>query len=286
MSFGPNPWQQTQWDWRAAGNFICGGAGSGLIVATALAGVQGTPAAVLLIAGLALVGLGLSCVWAELGRPLRALHVFFHPSTSWMTREAIAATALFPVGLAAAAGAQLGVGLAAWPAALLALAFLYCQSRMLQAARGVTAWSEPWSVPLLVSTGLAEGMALLWLAQPWHDSGSAAAAVLFAALLLVRAAVWIGYRRRLDGRAVARAKRALDRAGRVLLIGGTAIPLLLLALAAIAAGAAAAALAAAAGLLAALAGAYAKFTLVTRAGHNRGFALEALPVRGARPLGG
>ena len=25
--FGPNPWQQTSWDWRAAGNFICGGAG-------------------------------------------------------------------------------------------------------------------------------------------------------------------------------------------------------------------------------------------------------------------
>jgi phenylacetyl-CoA:acceptor oxidoreductase subunit 2 len=286
MSYGPNPWQQTQWDWRAAGNFICGGAGSGLVVASALAGVQGTPAAVLLIAGLALVGLGLSCVWAELGRPLRALHVFFHPSTSWMTREAIAATALFPVGLAAAAGAQFGVGLAAWPAALLALAFLYCQSRMLQAARGITAWSEPRSVPLLVSTGLAEGMAMFWLAQPWHRAGSAAAALLFAALLLVRAAVWLGYRRRLDGRAVARATRALDRAGRVLLIGGTAIPLLLLALAAIAAGSAAAALAAAAGLLAALAGAYAKFTLVIRAGHNRGFAIEALPVRGARPLGG
>ncbi len=286
MSFGPNPWQQTQWDWRAAGNFIGGGAGSGLIVATALAGAQGTPAAGLLIVGLALVGLGLGCVWAELGRPLRALNVFFHPKTSWMTREAIAATALFPVGLAAAAGAQFGIGPSAWPAALLALAFLYCQSRMLQAARGITAWSEPRSVPLLVSTGLAEGMALFWLAQPWHRAGSAAAAVLFAALLLVRAAVWLGYRRRLDGRAVARATRALDRAGRVLLIGGTAIPLLLLAPAAIAAGSAAAALAAAAGLLAALAGAYAKFTLVTRAGHNRGFAIEALPVRGARPLGG
>ncbi|MGB3429111.1 MAG: hypothetical protein WBA53_13160, partial [Burkholderiaceae bacterium] len=93
MSFGPKPWQQTSWDWRAAGNFIGGGAGTGLVMFTAVSGVQGTVAAVLLLAGLALVGLGLTCVWAELGRPLRALHVFFNPRTSWMMRESIAATA-------------------------------------------------------------------------------------------------------------------------------------------------------------------------------------------------
>ena len=36
MSHGPAPWRQTNWDWRAAGNFIFGGAGGGLIVFTAL----------------------------------------------------------------------------------------------------------------------------------------------------------------------------------------------------------------------------------------------------------
>lgn len=285
MSFGPNPWQQAQWDWRAAGNFMCGGAGSGLIVFTALAGAQGAMAAALLLAGLALIGLGLACVWAELGRPLRALNVFFHPKTSWMTREAIAATALFPVGLAAAAGAYFGVGAAAWPAAALALAFLYCQSRMLQAARGISAWSEPLSVPLLVGTGLAEGAALFWLAQPLHGQGGLAAAMVFGVLLLLRAAIWFGYRKRLAGRVAPRARNALDRAGRVLLVGGTAAPLALL-LAGAGAGGAAAALVALGGLLAALAGAYSKFTLVTRAGFNRGFALKEVPVRGARPLGG
>jgi len=285
MSFGPNPWQQTQWDWGAAGNFMCGGAGSGLIVFTALAGAQGAMAAALLLAGLALIGLGLACVWAELGRPLRALNVFFHPKTSWMTREAIAATALFPVGLAAAAGAYFGVGAAAWPAAALALAFLYCQSRMLQAARGISAWSEPLSVPLLVGTGLAEGAALFWLAQPLHGQGGVAAAMVFGVLLLLRAAIWFGYRKRLAGRVAPRARNALDRAGRVLLVGGTAAPLALL-LTGAGAGGASAALVALAGLLAALAGAYTKFTLVTRAGFNRGFALKQVPVRGARPLGG
>jgi phenylacetyl-CoA:acceptor oxidoreductase subunit 2 len=285
MSFGPNPWQQTNWDWRAAGNFIGGGAGSGLIVFTAVAGVEGTAAAALLLVGLALVGLGLACVWLELGRPLRALHVFFSPSTSWKTREAIAATALFPVGLAAAAGAHLGVGAAAWPAALLALAFVYCQGRMLQAARGITAWREPLTVALLIGTSLAEGAALFWLLQPWHGQGGTAMALLFGLLLAVRAAIWLGYRQRLAGRAAGRAQRALDRAGRVLLVAGTVVPLALLLLA-FGAGAASTALAALAGLLAAVAGAYMKFTLITRAGYNQGFAIKQAPVRGARPFGG
>ena len=285
MSFGPNPWQQTQWDWRAAGNFIGGGAGSGLIMFTALAGVGGTAAAALLLVGLALVGLGLACVWAELGRPLRALHVFFNPNTSWMTREAIAATALVPVGVAAAAGAHLGVGAAAWPAALLALAFITCQSRMLQAARGITAWREPLTIALLIGTSLAEGASLYWLLQPWHGQGGAVAGLLFGLLLIARAALWITYRRRLAGRLAARAHRALDRAGRALLVGGTLLPLALV-LMAFAAGVAPGALVALAGLLAAVAGAYLKFTLVTRAGYNQGFALKAIPVRGARPVGG
>jgi phenylacetyl-CoA:acceptor oxidoreductase subunit 2 len=42
-------------------------------------------------------------------------------------------------------------------------------------------------------------------------------------------------------------------------------------------------LAAIAGLMAATAGAYTKYTIVTRAAFNQGFALAHLPVRGARP---
>jgi phenylacetyl-CoA:acceptor oxidoreductase 26-kDa subunit len=285
MSFGPNPWQQTSWDWRAAGNFIGGGAGTGLIMFTAVSGAQGTVAAVLLLGGLALVGMGLACVWAELGRPLRALHVFFNPRTSWMTRESIAATVLVPVGVAAAAGAYYGVQHLAWIPAAVALIFIYCQSRMLQAARGIVAWREPRVVALLLATSVAEGAGLFWLAQPWHGLGGAWLAVLFGALLLGRAGVWIAYRQQLTGKAASRALLALDRASRVLLIGGTALPLLLLVVA-FSVGAASAVLMALAGLLAALAGSYLKFVLITRAGYNRGFALPALPVRGVRPFGG
>jgi phenylacetyl-CoA:acceptor oxidoreductase subunit 2 len=285
VSFGPNPWQQKTWDWRAAGNFICGGAGSGLILFAAAAGVRGFTAAALLLAGLALIGTGLACVWFELGRPLRALHVFFNARTSWMTRESIAATMLFPVGAAAAVAAFLGAANLVWLAALLALAFIYCQSRMLQAARGITAWSEPLSVPLLLATGLAEGAGLFWFAQPWHAHGGAGLLLLFVVLLLARAAIWLVYRRRVDARLAGRARAALDRAGRGLLVGGTAVPLALL-LPALTGSSAAAAFAAVSGLVAMLAGAYLKFVLVTRAGFNRGFAVQEIPVRGARPFSG
>lgn len=284
MAYGPKPWQQTQWDWRAAGNFIGGGAGSGLIMFTAIAGVNGPVAAVLLLAGLALVGIGLACVWAELGRPLRALHVFFNPRTSWMTREAITATVLMPVGAVAAAGAYVGVEGMAWVVALLAFVFIYCQSRMLQAARGIAAWREPLTVALLVSTAFAEGAGLFWFAQFWHGQGSASLGAVFAVLLLVRAGFWYVHRSRLTGHSAPRALAALDRAGRTVLVSGTAAPLLLLIVAALD-GAAALPLVSLAGLLAAISGAYMKFVLITRAGFNQGFALKELPVRGVRVLG-
>ena len=61
MSFGPNPWQQAHWDWRAAGNFVCGGAGSGLLLFAALSGARGSAATLLVLGALALVALGLLC---------------------------------------------------------------------------------------------------------------------------------------------------------------------------------------------------------------------------------
>jgi phenylacetyl-CoA:acceptor oxidoreductase subunit 2 len=279
-SYGPEPWQQRSWDWRAAGNFIGGGAGTGLIVFAALSGASGSALAALMLAGLALVGLGLVCVSLELGRPLRALNVFRNPWTSWMGREAWTSTLLFPAGLAAAWGVP---GLA-WVAAALALAFVYCQARLLQAARGIPAWREPLLVPLLLTTGLVEGGGLFFASAPWHRIGTLWLLLGFGALVLVRVFVWLAYRRRLAGVAARGAGDALDRAGHVLQLAGTVAPLALVA--AIALGAVSGATtewaAAMAGLAAALAGAYVKLTLITGAGFNQGFTLAHLPVRGAR----
>ena len=270
MSYGPDPWQQTHWDWRAAGNFMGGGAGAGLVL---LATLSGAPAAAV-FAGLALIGAGLACVWLEIGRPLRALHVFFNPQTSWMTREGIVATLLMPIGLAS---------VVLWPdlgvvAALLALAFVYCQGRILRASRGIPAWREPRVVPFVVATGLAEGGALLLLAPPSQRAPWLPGLV--AALLLVRIALWAAYRQRL----AARARGALAASAHALVWGGTVLPLALMALAA--AGVLPAAALALAGAAAAASGAWIKFALVTRAGFNQGFALARLPVRGVPRQGG
>lgn len=278
MTYGPNPWRQTNWDWRAAGNFICGGAGGGLIALTVLAGTQGAALTALLLAGVALVGLGLLCVWLEIGRPLRALNVLFNPRTSWMTREAFVASMLMPVAL----GAATGWAWLQWPAAALALAFVYCQSRILQAAKGIPAWREAWIVPMIVFTGLAEGAGLWLAAQSTQALDQPLLLVLAAIPLLARALAWPVYRQHLARAAAPAALQALDGAGRWLQRAGSIAPLVLLALAA--SGAVSAALGAPllvlAGLLAAGSGAWFKFTLLVRAAFNQGFALAHLPVRG------
>jgi phenylacetyl-CoA:acceptor oxidoreductase subunit 2 len=148
---------QEHWDARAALNFMLGGAGAGLMIWAAVMQVR-SPYPVAL--SLALVAAGLFAVWLEIGRKARALHVFFNPFTSWMTRESFAALLLFTLGLASLLDASL------LPAAAIAAgAFLYCQARILRAAKGIPAWRTPWVVPLIVISGLAEGGALLLLVQ-------------------------------------------------------------------------------------------------------------------------
>ncbi len=279
MSFGPNPWQQTSWDARAAGNFIGGGAGCGLLVFTWLASPQGSLRSVLIVLALALVSLGLLCVWAEIGRPWRSINVIFNPRTSWMSREA----ALAPLLLGSGALALFGVAAALPLAALLALGFVYCQARILQAAKGIPAWREPLSVPLLVSTGLAEGAGLYWLFAPWWGQGTNAIWLGFGVLLVLRFVLGVGWYRRLSAALRPRPLRAVNQAGHAfnagsllplaLVLGVWATPL---------APGWPVALQVLAGALAALGGAAFKFMLVTRAGFNQGFALPHLPVRGVR----
>jgi len=279
MTYGPNPWQQTNWDWRAAGNFIGGGAGSGLIAATALSGVQGNMLALPMLAGMALVGTGLLCVWLEIGRPLRALHVFFNPRTSWMTREAFVAPVLIALALASAAGLPALAPLAG----LAALAFAYCQGRILQAARGIPSWRSRATTPLIVTCALAEGSGLYLLLNTW-SSDQTPMAVAFGLLVLARALVWRAWRRDIADGAAPRALAALAPSGKALIWIGTALPLLLLLLALAVSGIAApmlqASLLALAGALVAATGAFFKFALITRGAFNQGFALPHLPVRG------
>lgn len=251
-------WLQKHWDERAALNFMLGGTGGGLMIAAALAYSPGR-APVLL--SLMLVAAGLGAVWLEIGRKLRAVNVFFNPFTSWMTRESFAALLLFALGSAALWRPQPFLP----AAALAALAFIWCQGRILHASKGIPAWRAPQVVLLIVSTALAEGagLCLLFTAAP-------PLLVWFALALILRAVAWSRYR-------AAAPNRALQTPGKALLRVGTA-GALLLALADYWV-AAAAPLAGAAALVTGL---WLKFALVTRASFNQGYALPQLPVRGTR----
>lgn len=276
------PRQQGSWDWRAAGNFICGGSGTGLLLFAAFAAFDGAPVVWLILPALALVGCGLGLVWLEIGRPWRFLHVYFNPQTSWMTREGIVALPLFAAGLAAV---LFGHALLVLAAALFGLLFLYCQGRILQASKGIPSWREPMIVLLIVATGLAEGAGFLLLLAPVSGWAPGAMLVVFLLLLVLRYGVWLGYRGRLTAGGAPRETLAiLTRTGRAFLWIGLVLPAVA-GLAALAFDGGGVFLGGVAGVLAISGGWLLKFTLVTRAAQTQGFALERTPVRGAGPAG-
>ena len=276
MSSGPDPWLQTAWDARAAANFMHGGAGSGLVVASALATLAGGGPRWPCVVGARLVMLGLTAVWAEIGRPWRALNVFINPRTSWMTREALVAPAVPGLALAAVVVPPAFARPVAALAVLAALGFVYCQGRILRAARGIPAWREPAIVPLIMATALAEGAGL------WLLLGGAASAPAWLALGLALAArQWLWMRWRSRVRSAPAAMAVIARAGRVFQFA-TLLPLaaVVLALGAPLPPAAAMVLQLATGLLVLAGGLWFKFTLITRAAFNQGFSITHLPVRG------
>ncbi len=278
MNIGPQ--QQHNWDWRAAANFIGGGSGSGLLLAAAVAAPTGIDIRLAATAALLLVAGGLGLVWLETGRPARFANVFRNRRSSWMTREAWTALLLLPLAAATAVTGWLPLLLAA---ALPAALFLYCQARILKAARGIPAWRLDEIVPLVVATGLAEGAGLLLLLLPLVGSPRPPAAflgTLVLALVLVRWFNWRCYWKSLGRGAPVGSLRALAPAGHFLLLAGTVLPALLgLALTLEPAvqpllmGLTGAAMTAAGWLL--------KLVLIIRAGYNQGYAIPAAPARGA-----
>ena len=276
--FGPKPWHQSNWDFRAALNFMFGGAGAGLLVIVAFSGMTGNALRSEIVLGMVLIGAGLISVWFEIGRPLRAINVGFNPFTSWMTRESFAAGAVFALGLSAA---WLGSQALAQAAALAALVFAYCQGRMLQGAKGIPAWRVPALAWLVFTTALAEGAGLFVALAALFDMPARGALGYFSLALIARAFAWSIYRGGVAKSAVRAALAALERAGKILIQFGTMAPLALLLLGLFAADIARIAVLLA-GVAALATGWQFKFVLITRAAYNQGFALPHLPVRGSR----
>lgn len=271
--------RQAHWDLRAAGNFMAGGTGCGLVLAAVVAALAGAgvPRLALLVAA-ACVGFGLLLVWLEIGKPWRALHVFFHPHTSWMTREGILAG---PLLASCALGAWTGHALWLVPAAGFAGGFLYAQARILRAARAIPAWSHPRIVPLIVATGVAEGFGA-YVALAAAFGGPESLPALVAALAIVagvtREVVREVYRRALVAARApqptlewfARPEVHVLRALRVLSVLLLALGLATEVRWVLAAG----------GVLAVLGGWGLKGVLVTRAAYTRGAMIPHAPTRG------
>jgi phenylacetyl-CoA:acceptor oxidoreductase subunit 1 len=274
---GVEPTHQKHWDWKAAGNFMCGGAGAALFAGAAAVTLVGAPERAAMVAGAALMALGLLCVLLKIGRPLRAANVLRQPRRSWMAREAWVAMAFFPLAALAWWSAQTAIVALA---GVLALIFLVCQGMILFAAKGIPAWREPRIIPLIVATGLAEGAGLLLVALVLAPSSApvaefvAIAALLFAA---ARGLTWRLYVRALETKGAPSRSLAVFEGMRAWIHSlGLALPVALILVGLIPSidpalpfGLAGVCVFAAGWLL--------KFKLVTRAAFNQGFALEHIP---------
>jgi Fe-S-cluster-containing dehydrogenase component/DMSO reductase anchor subunit len=281
---GVEPAHQQHWNWKAAGNFICGGAGTGLFAVAAIAGLRHGALAPLGWAALALIALGLFLVLLKIGRPIRFIYVLRQPQRSWMAREAWLANGLFPL---AALGLWFESPALIMAAAILALAYLFSQAMMLKEAKAIPAWRTTAIVPLLLATGMAEGTGLMLAATAWPPLAPLAQATAIAAAVLaaLRGWCWHTYMTALaiEG-APKRALTVLDRFGPWFFAGGLLAPVALI-VAGLFAPNVANVLNAAAGLLIFAAGAALKFVLITRAGYNQGFALAHTPARASGVAG-
>ncbi len=273
------PWLQQHWDWRAAGNFIGGGTGSGLMIVAAVMGLGGEGVGIWPLIAMAFVGAGLFLVFLETGRPFRApLNVFFNPRTSWMSREAIAGVVLFASGLASVA---LGSVWVLALAGIVAAGYLYCQARILTEAKGIPAWRDPASLPLMMSTGLVEGLAAYMLAAPFlgrPESELRPAVLALLVLLGVRAWAWNRYIVVMADGAPVETNKALDNLHGPFQYAGNMFTAALCAIILIWPGIDGPMTAT--GVIALVSGWLFKYSLITQAAYNQGFQLVRTPEKG------
>ena len=275
--------RQTFWDFRAAMNFTMGGMSTGLVIMATLAhffaGLSETALLYLTTAAGAGMAVGLFFVFLEIGRKMRFIRVLARPQSSWMTRETYAVAIFYPALLADLI----------WPGpvlhltvALAALVFLYCQARILHAAKGIPAWRVDLMPTMLIMTGLLEGVGLLGVASglAWWRFEASMTFMSFwgAALAIVNALLWqryIAYARMHGVPPLARVE--LRRITPALRLIGHLTPLVLFALAA----SFSHSMFAIAGVAAVCGGVMWKFTVITRACYQQGFAMPRMPQRGS-----
>jgi phenylacetyl-CoA:acceptor oxidoreductase subunit 2 len=227
------------------------------------------------------MAVGLFFVFLKIGRKARFIRVLMRPQSSWMTRETWCVGVFYP---AVAAGTLWSHAALDLLAALAAAGFLACQARMVYASKGIATWRTPLVPWMLVATGLFEGLGLLSVAAALGArQGVAVWALAPAGLILaaVNAALWRRYRTTAKAVGIGPlSRRDLAAISPALHVLGHATPALLFALC-LMTGPSAPLLAGLAGAAAIAGGALWKFTLITRACHQQGFALPMMPQRGS-----
>ncbi len=280
------PTLQPNWDWRAAGNFLGGGSGTGLAIVAVFAWLADMPYWPIILVSMVLVGIGLICVWLEIGKPWRAVNVFFHPETSWMTREAFVSLPFFSVATLAGGVDYLDQfppwieGTLVCLTGVIAFGYLVCQAQILFASKGIPAWREESVRPLIITTGIAEGSALIAPFVYLSLINYYWIGIFILVSSVVRSVTWLHYYSQLkNGGAPKKAIKALRVADLVVLTIGTVVPVIFAGIL-LYFGSIYLWLIIVAGVASLLAGWFMKYTIIARAAFNQGFALPKLPVRG------
>ncbi|HEV8255911.1 MAG TPA: DmsC/YnfH family molybdoenzyme membrane anchor subunit, partial [Casimicrobiaceae bacterium] len=152
---------------------VSSGAGLGLLALIAIVDVfvsSSLPAHALwrgALLGLLLVAAGLASSMLHLANPKNAWRSFARFKSSWLSREAVFATALFPVsGLYVVLVAESTSGVSRMLLALLtcalAWAVLYCTAMIYASLKPIRQWHTRWTPVNFVLLGHWSGALLLW----------------------------------------------------------------------------------------------------------------------------
>ena len=184
---------------------VSSGAGLGLLALLALCdrlAADSLPAPALwhgALLGLALLAAGLASSVLHLANPRQAWRSFARVRTSWLSREAVAAAALFAVGLLyvlviAKGSSGAGRALLAWVTCLLAWAVLVCTAMIYASLKPIRQWHTRWTPANYVLLGHWSGallMAALACAYaPRAGAFLGLAALLGCAALAAKLAYW------------------------------------------------------------------------------------------------
>ena len=157
-------------------------------------------------------------------------------------------------------------------AGISALGFLYCQARILKAAKGIPVWRTPKITPLIVSTGLCEGTGLLLMILSAISTSQGFVGLLLL-LIVVRSFLWQQYRTELvNDNAPQASINSLARIHWIFLGLANILPALLILLSSVTPELYGV-MNFTAGLLVVVGGWHLKYIIVTKASHVQGYAL-------------